>query len=420
MMLQPTTMPLPHTDAMVQVNSFNTGLAQRLQQRKDEHLYRTRRVLTSPQAPDVMCGAQPYLSFCSNDYLGLAAHPDVIAAFKQGLDQYGGGSGGSHLVTGHSASHHALEEELATFTGRSRALVFSSGYMANVGIISCLVGKQDYVFEDRLNHASLLDGGLFSGAHFNRYPHADLNRLSALLKNSAGDHLRLIITDGVFSMDGDVAPLASLLDIAEQQEAIVMMDDAHGFGCLGIHGGGLAEVVREQGYAVDENRLPILVGTFGKAFGTAGAFVAGSEELIETLIQFCRPYIYTTALPPAVAEATRCSLRLLQNEGWRREHLQQLITTFRQKCSALGLALTNSSTPVQGLLLGSADTALQISHQLENQGLLVTAIRPPTVPQGTARLRITFSATHTMAQLQRLLDALEELTPHILASGSQP
>lgn len=419
-MLQPTTTLLPRIDAEAQVNNFTTGLALRLQQRQDEHLYRIRRVLTSPQAPEVVCGNQPYLSFCSNDYLGLATHPDVISAFKHGLDKYGAGSGGSHLVTGHSAAHHALEEELAAFTGRSRALVFSSGYMANVGIISCLAGKQDYVFEDRLNHASLLDGGVFSGAHFKRYPHADLNRLSALLKNSAGDHLRLIVTDGVFSMDGDVAPLASLLELAEQHEAIVMMDDAHGFGCLGSHGGGLAEAVREQGHIVDENRLPILMGTFGKAFGTAGAFVAGSEELIETLIQFCRPYIYTTALPPAVAEATRCSLRLIQNESWRRQHLQQLIFTFRQKCIELGLLLTDSSTPVQGLLLGAADTALQVSKQLESLGLLVTAIRPPTVPHGTARLRVTFSATHTMEQLQRLLNALEKLAPNILAGGNQP
>jgi 8-amino-7-oxononanoate synthase len=398
------------------MNHFNIQLAKRLQQRKDEHLYRTRRVLSSPQTPMVTCDTRPYLSFCSNDYLGLATHPDVVEAFKKGLDKYGAGSGASHLVTGHSAAHHALEEELAEFTGRSRALVFSSGYMANVGIIACLAGKQDYVFEDRLNHASLLDGGLFSGAYFNRYAHADLDRLATLLENSACDQLRFVVTDGVFSMDGDVAPLADLLDLAEQHKAIVMVDDAHGFGVLGTKGGGLAEAVREQGHVVDENRLPILVGTFGKALGTAGAFVAGSEELIEALIQFCRPYIYTTALPPAVAEATRCSLKLIQKDSWRREHLQQLIAVFRHRCSALGLALTDSSTPVQGLLLGSAETAIKISHALENRGLLVTAIRPPTVPQGTARLRLTFSAAHTLEQLQQLLDVLEEVTPQILDS----
>jgi len=408
-------MQLPPIDAAVLVKSFNTELASRLQQRKAEHLYRTRRVLASPQAPIVRCNDDSYLSFCSNDYLGLATHPDVIDAFKQGLDAYGAGSGASHLVTGHSAAHHALEEELAAFTGRSRALVFSSGYMANVGIISCLASKKDYVFEDRLNHASLLDGGLFSGAHFNRYAHADLDRLAVLLENSASDQLRFVITDGVFSMDGDVAPLAEVLNLAGRHKAIVMVDDAHGFGVLGAHGGGLAEAVREQGHVVDENSLPILVGTFGKAFGTAGAFVAGSEELIEALIQFCRPYIYTTALPPAIAEATRCSLRLIQNDSWRREHLQRLIATFRQGCNALGLALTSSLTPIQGLLLGSAATALQISRELENRGLLVTAIRPPTVPQGTARLRITFSATHTMRQMQQLLAALEELQPQIIA-----
>jgi 8-amino-7-oxononanoate synthase len=419
-MPQPFTMPPPPTDAAVPMSSFNSGLARRLQQRRDEHLYRTRRVLSSPQAPTVTCNDQPYLSFCSNDYLGLATHPEVVAAFKLGLDKYGAGSGASHLVTGHSSAHHALEEELAAFTGRSRALVFSSGYMANVGIISCVAGKQDYVFEDRLNHASLLDGGLFCGAHFNRYPHGDVDRLATLLANSATEHLRLVVTDGVFSMDGDVAPLAHLLDLAEHHKAIVMVDDAHGFGVLGSRGGGLAEAVREQGHVVDENRLPILVGTFGKAFGTAGAFVAGSEELIETLIQFCRPYIYTTALPPAVAEATRCSLKLVQNESWRREQLQKLIAAFRHRCTVLGLTLTDSFTPVQGLLLGSAETALNISRELERRGLLVTAIRPPTVPQGTARLRITFSATHTMQQLQQLLEALEDVTPQIIAGRDSP
>lgn len=419
-MPQSITTPLLPTDAAVEVNDFNSVLAARLQQRKDEHLYRTRRVLSSPQSPAVICDERPYLSFCSNDYLGLATHPDVLKAFKKGLDDYGAGSGASHLVTGHSAAHHALEEELAAYTGRSRALVFSSGYMANVGIISCLARKQDYVFEDRLNHASLLDGGLFCGAHFQRYPHGDLSRLSSLLKSSAHDGLRFVVTDGVFSMDGDVAPLAGLLDLAEQHDAAVMVDDAHGFGVLGSNGGGLAEAVREQGHAVDEKRLPILVGTFGKAFGTAGAFVTGSEELIEALIQFCRPYIYTTALPPAIAEATRCSLRLVQSEGWRRQHLQHLIATFRQRCGELGLTLTDSATPVQGLLLGSAETSVLISRELERRGLLVTAIRPPTVPQKTARLRITFSATHTLLQLHKLLDALEQLAPQILAGRNSP
>lgn len=401
------------------MNSFTRTLTDRLQERKAEHLYRSRRILASPQAPEVFCGKQSFVAFCSNDYLGLANHPEVIEAFKHGLDKYGAGSGASHLVTGHSTAHHALEEELAAFTGRSRALLFSSGYMANVGVISCLLGKNDYVFEDKLNHASLLDGGLFSNAHFKRYPHGNLDKLATLLQIVDGEGLRLIVSDGVFSMDGDVAPLANLLDLAEQQQALVMLDDAHGFGFLGTHGGGLSEAVREQGVVVDENRLPILVGTLGKAFGTAGAFVAGSEALIETLIQFCRPYIYTTALPAAVAEATRCSLRLLQGENWRREHLRQLIEKFRQRCLELALPLMPSTTPIQGLLLGSSTAALAVSHILETHGLLVPAIRPPTVPLGSARLRVTLSAAHSMAQLQHLLDALEQLAPTIRSHANQ-
>jgi 8-amino-7-oxononanoate synthase len=386
---------------------FADRLKARLDARKAEHLYRVRRVQDSPQQPEVVSNGKPMLAFCSNDYLGLANHPDVIAAFKQGLDTYGAGSGASHLVVGHSRAHHALEEELAEFTGRSRALVFSSGFMANVGVLGALATKQDQIFEDRLNHASLLDGGIAAGAVFKRYPHLDAAKLDAMLAKAEPQGQRFIVSDGVFSMDGDVAPLAALLDVAQRRDAVVMLDDAHGFGFLGGTGGGLVQVAKEQGIDTSESRLPILVGTFGKAFGTAGAFVAGSEALIETLIQFCRPYIYTTALPPAAAEATRRSLRLLQEEGWRRWHLQALINHFREGCAQMQLTLTNSLTPIQGLLLGAAETALGVSTYLEEQGILVSAIRPPTVPGGTARLRISFSAAHTAAHVKRLLDALE-------------
>jgi 8-amino-7-oxononanoate synthase len=394
-------------------------LAGRLEERRSAALYRQRRTLHSPQQPRVNVEGKSLLSFCSNDYLGLANHPAVIGSFKQALDEFGAGSGASHLVSGHSLPHHALEAELAAFTGRSRALVFSSGYMANVGILTALLGKQDQVFEDRLNHASLLDGGLFSGARFKRYPHLDSRSLAAQLgKHSNEDGLRCIVTDGVFSMDGDVAPLPQLLAVAAQHNAVLMLDDAHGFGCLGSTGGGLAQAVAETGITVNEHNLPILVGTFGKAFGTAGAFVAGSDELIESLIQFCRPYIYTTALPPAVAAATRTSLALIQQEHWRREHLQHLIQRFRTGCLQLGYSLTDSHTPIQGLLLGEAGVALAASRALEAAGLLVTAIRPPTVPAGTARLRITFSATHTETDVDLLLDALATLST-VAAAGEQ-
>lgn len=393
------------------MSTFDDTLKARLDARRAAHLYRERRVQDSPQTPDVISNGKAMLAFCSNDYLGLANHPDVIAAFKQGLDKYGAGSGASHLVAGHSRAHQALEDELAAFTGRSRVLVFSSGFMANVGVLGALATKDDQVFEDRLNHASLLDGGLGSGAAFKRYPHLDTAKLNTLLANAKPQGQRFIISDGVFSMDGDVAPLARLLDMAEEHNAVVMLDDAHGFGCLGGTGGGLVQAVSEQGHDTSERRLAILVGTFGKAFGTAGAFVAGSDDLIEALIQFCRPYIYTTALTPALAEATRRSLQLLQQDDWRRWHLQALINQFRTGCAGLNLSLTDSQTPIQGLLLGAAETALSVSKHLEEQGILVSAIRPPTVPGGTARLRISFSAAHTASQVMRLLDALATIAP---------
>lgn len=394
------------------VESFHQRLQERLQERKAQQLWRMRRSLDTPQQVGISVDGRQLLSFCSNDYLGLANHPDVVSAFKRGLDQYGAGSGASHLVTGHSAAHHALEEELAVFTGRTRALLFSSGYMANTGVLTTLLAKNDYVYEDRLNHVSLLDGGLFSGARFWRYPHLDASTLRERLQAETGDGLRFIVSDGVFSMDGDVAPLSELMKASEQHKALLMIDDAHGFGCLGRNGGGLAEQVREQGEHVDEQRLTILMGTLGKAFGTAGAFVTGSDELIESLIQFCRPYIYTTALPPAVAVATRTSLKLVQQEHWRREHLCALVRRFREGCAQLGLTLTDSATPIQGLLLGTAERAVSASQALEQKGLLVTAIRPPTVPQGTARLRVNFSATHTEEHVDRLLSALESLQLH--------
>ena len=388
---------------------FLLGLQTRLQARSEQLLLRQRRTVTSPPQPQLGVDGKPLLSFCSNDYLGLANHPDVVRAFKRGLDEYGAGSGASHLVTGHTAAHQALEEELADFTGRSRALLFGSGYMTNVGVLTCLLDDKDQVFEDKLNHASLLDGGLFSGASFRRYPHKDVRRLEAMLEAAPNEGLRMIVTDGVFSMDGDVAPLSQVLNAAERYNALVMVDDAHGFGCLGKHGGGIVEAAQELGAVVDEKRLPVLMGTLGKAFGTAGAFVAGSNELIETLIQFSRPYIYTTALPAALAVATSASLQIVRNESWRREHLHSLVHQFRRGATELGLELLNSPTQIQALMLHTPERALAASQALEQQGILVTAIRPPTVPPGTARLRVTFSAAHTERDVDQLLIALSTL-----------
>lgn len=375
-----------------------------LAQKKADGLYRRRRTLASAQSARVIVddGVQrrELLNFCSNDYLGLANHPALIASATAATKAFGAGSGASHLVCGHSSEHHALEEELAAFTGRSRALLFSTGYMANTGIVQALVGRGDAVFEDRLNHASLIDGGLASGATFQRYRHNEVAHLAELLEKNSADK-KLIVTDGVFSMDGDVAPLTELATLAQQNDALLMVDDAHGFGVLGANGAGCGEA-----FALDEKALPVLMGTLGKAAGSFGAFVAGSDDLIEYLINTARPYIFTTALPPAVAAASRASLRVIREEAWRREKLNELITHFRSGAKAAGFALMESATPIQPLLLGENERALAWSSALEASGLLVGAIRPPTVPAGSARLRITFSAAHEKADVDVLLAAL--------------
>ncbi|WP_252178207.1 8-amino-7-oxononanoate synthase [Endozoicomonas sp. 4G] len=376
-------------------------LEQDLQARRARGLYRTRKTLEVPQGPEVVVDGKPYLAFCNNDYLGLANHPDIRAAMARATSEYGTGGGASHLVIGHSRAHHQLEEALAEFTGRERVLLFANGYMANLGVITALLGKEDAVFQDRLNHASLLDAGLLSGARFQRYLHKDLVNLETRLNRTDGRR-KLIVTDGVFSMDGDLAPLKALSELAHRQDAWLMVDDAHGFGVLGKSGGGVAEYC-----SLGQNDLPVLVGTLGKAFGTAGAFVAGSEALIETLIQFARTYIYTTSMPPAIAEATRVSLDILKAESWRREHLAKQVHYFRKECRRMGLKLMDSHSPIQPVIVGPADTAVTMSEALAARGILVTAIRPPTVPEGTSRLRITFSAAHKQQHVEQLLDALE-------------
>ena len=381
-------------------------LSSRLAARRAEHLYRRRPLLQSPQGPEVTVDGERLLAFSSNDYLGLANHPEVIAALQQGAATWGVGGGASHLVIGHSTPHHQLEEALAEFTGRPRALLFSTGYMANLAAVTALVGQGDTVLEDRLNHASLLDAGLLSGARFSRYLHNDASSLAKRLEKASGN--TLVVTDGVFSMDGDLADLPALCAEAKRHGAWVMVDDAHGFGPLGATGGGIVEH-----FGLGQDDVQVLVGTLGKAFGTAGAFVAGSEGLIETLIQFARPYIYTTSQPPAVACATLKSLELLRSEHWRREHLQRLIGRFRQGAAEIGLSLMDSPTPIQPILVGDSARALKLSALLRKRGLLVGAIRPPTVPAGSARLRVTLSAAHSEAQLDLLLEALAECWPQV-------
>ncbi|MEW8657186.1 MAG: 8-amino-7-oxononanoate synthase [Candidatus Thiodiazotropha endolucinida] len=379
------------------------GLAEALQKRRHDGLYRSRRVVSTAQQPELVVDGKRVIAFCSNDYLGLANHPEVVEAMQRAAGNYGVGSGAAHLITGHSNSHHRLEEALAEYTGRSRALLFSTGYMANIGVISALLKQGDRLFEDRLNHASLLDAGQLTRARMQRYRHADPESLRSQLKGGE-EGQALIATDGVFSMDGDLAPLPSLVELARRHQAWLMVDDAHGLGVLGEEGGGVL-----SHFDLDSDDVPILMGTLGKGFGTYGAFVAGSEELIETLIQHARSYIYTTAPPAALAEATLVSLRLARQETWRRERLQDLIARFRQSVRQIGLPLLDSMTPIQPILAGSSQQAVTWSRLLEKQGVLVSAIRPPTVPDGSARLRITLSANHTDRQLDRLLDALSTL-----------
>ena len=377
-------------------------LNKELQQRKAKHLYRSRRISDGPQQPEMVIDGKNIISFCSNDYLGLANHPVVKQAFIDGINKYGVGSGAAHLVNGHSRAHHQLEEELADFTGYPRALLFSTGYMANLGIAQTLVGKGDHVLEDRLNHASLLDGGLLSGARLIRYQHNDANDLqNKLSKQADTEKEKLVLTDGVFSMDGDIADLPALAQVCSSNGAWFMVDDAHGFGVLGNTGKGSAEH-----FGLPRSQLPVYMATFGKALGTAGAFIAGSEALIESLIQTARSYIYTTATPPALAEATRASLDLIKNESSLRNRLNENIEYFRQCCAQQSIVLGNSQTAIQPVIIGDEADAIMRSNNLLDKGILVTAIRPPTVPAGTSRLRITLSASHTRSQLDRLVEAL--------------
>ena len=386
------------------MNKGFTSLADELKQQKEQNLYRSRRVVSSPQGVNIQMEGKALVNFSSNDYLGLANHPDVVKAFKQAVDDYGVGSGSAHLICGHTYHHHALEEELAAFTGRERALLFSTGYMANLGAISALLGRGDAVYEDRLNHASLLDGGLLSAARFKRYVHNDVSDLQHKIERAATYNRALIVTDGVFSMDGDLAPLTELSYLANKKQAYLMVDDAHGLGVLGKTGAGIV-----QHYGLTQQQVPILMGTLGKGFGTFGAFVAGSDDLIETLIQKARSYVFTTAMPAAVAAATRASLKRVIEDEWRREKLSALSQRFQMGAQQLGLRLPASESAIQPLIIGDSKRTIELSNALFEQGFLVSAIRPPTVPKGEARLRITFSANHQETDVDQLLEVFDTL-----------
>lgn len=367
---------------------------------RQQGLLRERRVLDSPQGPEIVVDGRTMLAFCSNDYLGLANHPGVIEALTDAARKHGVGSGASHMVSGHHRLHEELELALAEHTGREAAALFSTGYMANLGVITAMAGRHDVILQDRLNHASLLDGARLAGSRLKRYTHADTGAAARMLE--AESRCALVATDGVFSMDGDLAPLDGLSALCREQDVPLMVDDAHGLGVLGAKGGGIAEV-----RGLNQSSVPILVGTLGKALGVGGAFVAGSREFVDYLVQKARPYIYTTAMSPAMAGATLRSLALCREESWRRERLARQVAWFRDEAVALGYRLKESWTPIQPLMVGPSDRAMALAESLARRDILAPAIRPPTVPQGEARLRITLSAAHTDEHMERLLEALK-------------
>ncbi|MBU1691181.1 MAG: 8-amino-7-oxononanoate synthase [Gammaproteobacteria bacterium] len=365
-------------------------------------LRRHRRVLESPQGARIVVEGREYLSFCSNDYLGLASHPALIEAAQSAVARYGVGAGASHLVNGHSVLHHELEVALAAFTGLPSALLFSTGYMANLGIVTALAGRDDEVFADKLNHASLNDAVLLSRAKFTRYPHLDLVVLEKRLAASRSKR-KMVVTDAVFSMDGDIAPVPELLALCECHDALLVLDDAHGFGVLGRGGRGVLEH-----FGIASERT-VYMATLGKAAGVFGAFVAGSVELTDYLVQRARSYIYTTATPPLLSAALAASLKLIDEEEWRRERLRELIAALRQSLKLQRWRLMDSATPIQPVIIGSNQETLTVSEVLRDHGIWVPAIRPPTVPKGEARLRISLSAAHTIEDVAHLAAALNEL-----------
>ena len=401
---------------LLQKNSWLDEFPGRLGELDRTHLRRRRRMVVPAGGAYLQVDGQRMLAFCSNDYLGLASHPALVQAACQGAQAFGVGAGASPLVSGHSAANDALERALAGFVKLPRALYFYAGYAANIGLIPALVGADDAVFSDDLNHACLIDGARLSRARIHRYAHADLAALARELATSPARR-KLVITDAVFSMDGDVADVPGLLALCERHDALLLLDDAHGFGVLGPQGRGCHAHFGLNGAAASKRIL--YMATLGKAAGVAGAFVAGSEDLVEWLLQKTRSYIFATAAPALLATALQTSLQLIEHEAWRREHLQALIerlrTGLKQGLQGSRWRLGNSSTAIQPLLIGANDEALAVMEGLRQRGLWVPAIRPPTVPDGTARLRIALSAAHTADNIDRLVQALSELA---VPSGS--
>ena len=377
-------------------------LKDELENLRERSLLRRRRSVESACGPEVTVDGRTVLAFASNDYLGLAADPALIEAAREGAGRYGVGAGASHLISGHYAPHQALEERLAAFVGMERALYFSTGYMANLGVVTSLAGGNDAVFSDQLNHASLIDGIRLSGAEKHIYPHRDLAALEAMLRTCSAAN-KLVVSDAVFGMDGDLAPLPELLELCERHDARLLVDDAHGFGVQGPQGrGSLAK------FGIASPRI-VYIGTLGKAAGVSGAFAAGSDEVIEWLLQSARTYIFTTGAPPLLAHALLASVDLIERGDHRRAHLARLIAQLRAGLKLKRWQLSDSTTAIQPLIIGANEEALRIGARLYESGLWIPVIRPPTVPEGTSRLRISLSAAHTPAQVERLVTTLNEL-----------
>ncbi|MDI1310339.1 MAG: 8-amino-7-oxononanoate synthase [Methylotenera sp.] len=372
-----------------------------LDKRKADGLLRQRRLLDSPQAEHIVANSKPYLSFCSNDYLGLANHPALIAAMQKAAGDSGVGSGASGLVTGHHRYHDDLEKQLAKFVNMPAALLFSAGYMANIGALGALVGRGDAIFADKLNHACLNDGSYYSLAEFNRFAHNDVAALENLLKASSARH-KLIAVDAVFSMDGDIAPLAEYLTLCEKYDAYLYIDDAHGFGVLGEHGQGSLNHLKLKSPRI------IMMATLGKAAGVAGSFVAGESVVIDYLIQTAKSYVYSTPAPPALSATLSASVSLIEQGDDLRTHLHSLINYFKDNLQCKRWQLMPSETSIQPLVVGDNLEALALSEYLQSLGILVPAIRPPTVPVGTARLRISLSAAHSLDDIKQLISAIQQ------------
>lgn len=380
-------------------STFNYG--RDLESLKTKGLFRHLNEINSAQGPVINIRGRELINFSSNDYLGMANDERLKKKMHEAVDKYGVGSGASQLICGRSEAHLYLEQQLADFLGRDRALVFSTGYMANLSVVTALgPGRKGHIYEDRLNHASLIDGAILSRAKLVRYKHKDVDSLACALGKSKT--MKMVLTDSVFSMDGDIAPLDRIANTCEEHGALLAVDDAHGFGVLGKNAMGTLST-----FGLEQADVPVLVLTFGKALGVFGACVAGPSEIIETLVQKARPYIYTTALPPALAETVSMSLKIIRDDDIKRARLKELIYLFQDQANASSLPVKKSETPIQPFIVGDSKKALELSQRLLERGILIKAIRPPAVPANSARLRITLTASHTKEQVLQLLDVLD-------------